>query len=113
MLQGKTVLITGASSGIGQACAERFAESGARLLLLARRRERLEQLAAQLQQHYGTSTHCLVCDVRHRHAVQHVGNAHNAGYSSNCRSRRLVYPSPAMMMWSSTGISSSFPALTN
>jgi 3-hydroxy acid dehydrogenase/malonic semialdehyde reductase len=72
MLQGKTVLITGASSGIGQACAERFAESGARLLLLARRRERLEQLAAQLQQHYGTSTHCLVCDVRHRHAVQHV-----------------------------------------
>ncbi len=72
MLQGKTVLITGASSGIGQACAERFAESGARLLLLARRRERLEQLAAQLQQHYGTSTHCLVCDVRDRHAVQHV-----------------------------------------
>jgi len=56
MLQGKTVLITGASSGIGQACAERFAESGARLLLLARRRERLEQLAAQLQQRYGLDT---------------------------------------------------------
>jgi 3-hydroxy acid dehydrogenase/malonic semialdehyde reductase len=72
MLQGKTVLITGASSGIGQACAERFAESGARLLLLARRRERLEQLAAQLQQRYGTSTHCLVCDVCDRHAVQHA-----------------------------------------
>jgi len=72
MLQGKTVLITGASSGIGQACAERFAESGARLLLLARRRERLEQLAGELHQRYGIPTHCLVCDVRDRHAVHHA-----------------------------------------
>lgn len=45
----RTVLITGASSGFGKACAERFAAAGDRLILLARRRERLEELAARLK----------------------------------------------------------------
>ena len=42
-LQNKTVFITGASSGIGLACAEAFAKEGARLLLCARRIEKLNQ----------------------------------------------------------------------
>ncbi|MEN3026861.1 MAG: SDR family NAD(P)-dependent oxidoreductase [Chlorobiota bacterium] len=70
MLQGKTVLITGASSGIGAACAEKFAEAGARLLLLARRRERLESLAETLRQHFGSDIQLLICDVRDRVAVR-------------------------------------------
>ncbi len=65
-LNGKIVLITGASSGIGEACARRFAEAGARLILAARRRERLERLAAELT----VDTHPVAVDVRDRSAVE-------------------------------------------
>ncbi|MEZ5708771.1 MAG: SDR family oxidoreductase [Blastomonas sp.] len=47
-LSGRTILITGASSGIGAAVARSFAAEGARLILAARRREKLEALAAEL-----------------------------------------------------------------
>jgi short-subunit dehydrogenase len=47
-LQGATVLLTGASGGIGQAIARALDERGARVLLTARRTEQLEQIAAEL-----------------------------------------------------------------
>ncbi|MFM7672302.1 MAG: SDR family NAD(P)-dependent oxidoreductase [Bacteroidota bacterium] len=60
----RTIFITGASSGFGKACAEKFAQAGDRLILLARRKERLEQLASSLQASYGTESHIIEADVR-------------------------------------------------
>ena len=60
----RTVFVTGASSGIGAACARAFAAAGARLLLAARRGERLEALAAELREAHRTETHLLELDVR-------------------------------------------------
>jgi NADP-dependent 3-hydroxy acid dehydrogenase YdfG len=65
-LQGKIVLVTGASSGIGAACARAFAAAGARLILCARRMERLQQMAADLY----APMHLLELDVRDQPAVE-------------------------------------------
>ena len=67
-LRGKTVFVTGASSGIGQATARAFAEQGARLLLCARRQEKLTELASQLAEAEDVFTFRL--DVRDRAAVE-------------------------------------------
>ena len=57
-------LVAGASSGIGEACAWRFAEAGCRLVLIARRKERLDNLASQLQFTYHVAVHTISLDVR-------------------------------------------------
>jgi 3-hydroxy acid dehydrogenase/malonic semialdehyde reductase len=57
----RTVIITGASSGFGEACARLFAAAGDSLILLARRRERLEQLATELGSM--TSVHTIAVDI--------------------------------------------------
>lgn len=69
-LGGKNVLVTGASSGIGRACAEVFATRGCRLLLAARRKDRLDELATSLQERYGFEVLAAVLDVRNRGAVE-------------------------------------------
>jgi 3-hydroxy acid dehydrogenase/malonic semialdehyde reductase len=69
MLKDKTALITGASAGIGEACALSFAREGARLILAARRRENLEKLAARLHEKFGAECHLLELDVRDRDQV--------------------------------------------
>jgi NADP-dependent 3-hydroxy acid dehydrogenase YdfG len=65
-LKDKIVFITGASSGIGKACAEAFAAAGARLILCARRMERLKEMASQLN----GDTYMFELDVRDQKAVQ-------------------------------------------
>jgi NADP-dependent 3-hydroxy acid dehydrogenase YdfG len=64
-MKNKTILITGASSGIGKATAELFAKNGARLILCGRRQERLDQLKDSLN----TEVHLLNFDVRDRTAI--------------------------------------------
>ena len=59
----KIAFITGASSGIGEACARRFAAGGYDLILTARRADRLEALRTRLEAE-GTRVKCLVFDVR-------------------------------------------------
>lgn len=71
-LMGRTILITGASSGIGEAMARLFACEGARLLLCARRTDRLETLAEELHASHGTETLVHHLDVRDRDQVSMV-----------------------------------------
>ncbi|MGH7446138.1 MAG: SDR family NAD(P)-dependent oxidoreductase, partial [Longimicrobiales bacterium] len=68
-IEGKKVLITGASSGIGAACAWRFAREGAEVTLWARRLGRLQQLADEIEAAYGTHIHVKDVDVRDRAGV--------------------------------------------
>lgn len=68
-LTDKTVLITGASSGIGTACAHMFAKAGAKLILSARREKKLHALADTLQQKYQAQTLPLVLDVQQSDAI--------------------------------------------
>jgi 3-hydroxy acid dehydrogenase / malonic semialdehyde reductase len=72
VLSGKTALITGASSGIGEACAEAFAGLGARLILTARRRDHLEALGGRLLDAHDTETLILQLDVRDVGIVTHL-----------------------------------------
>lgn len=64
MLKNKIVLITGASSGIGEACATVFAKAGATLILCARRVEIIQRIAEDLKKHHQTEVHCIKLDVR-------------------------------------------------
>ena len=59
----KTALITGATSGIGEACARKFAEGGYNVIITGRRSERLEALKAELEE-TGAKVKTLTFDVR-------------------------------------------------
>jgi 3-hydroxy acid dehydrogenase/malonic semialdehyde reductase len=69
-LQGKTVFITGASSGIGRSTAIAFAREGCRLLLCARRLEPLEELKQTFTSAGATAVRTFQLDVQDRNAVE-------------------------------------------
>jgi 3-hydroxy acid dehydrogenase / malonic semialdehyde reductase len=75
MADRSLVLITGATSGIGEACARRFAADGAHLILWARRLERLDALADALENAHDTQVHVAQVDVRDRAAVDRAATA--------------------------------------
>ncbi len=66
---GKIVLVTGASQGIGEATALRLGAAGAELVLVARSRERLEQVAAEISR-AGGQAHVQPCDIADPEAVK-------------------------------------------
>ncbi len=69
MIKDNVVFITGASSGIGTACAKQFAKAGAKLLLCARQIDVLNHLARELRQEHGVEVYTLSLDVRQRTTV--------------------------------------------
>ncbi|MDR0927784.1 MAG: SDR family NAD(P)-dependent oxidoreductase [Ignavibacteria bacterium] len=73
-ISGKNILITGASSGIGEACAIAFAEAGCNLILTARRKSRLDALAKELAVKHSIQVHTIGLDVRNYAEVENSLN---------------------------------------
>ncbi|MCL6493333.1 MAG: SDR family oxidoreductase [Ignavibacterium sp.] len=69
-LEGKIILITGASSGIGEACAKKFAELKANLIITARRKERIEKLSNELSRKHNIKVLPISLDVRNFNSVK-------------------------------------------
>lgn len=69
-LEEKIVLITGASSGIGEACAKKFAELKANLIITARRKEGIEKLSKELSAKYKIKVLPISLDVRNFNLVK-------------------------------------------
>nr|WP_243836242.1 SDR family oxidoreductase [Halomonas xianhensis] len=73
-IKGKVVIITGASSGLGEATAHRLAQAGAKLVLAARREDRLRELVDAIEQQGGTATY-RVTDVTDKDQVEALAKA--------------------------------------
>ena len=65
----RIIFITGATSGIGKACAEKFAANGDHLILNGRRKGRLEELKTNLEEKYKVDILCMPFDVRQKEEV--------------------------------------------
>lgn len=70
MMEKKIVLITGASSGIGEGCARKFAMNGYRLILNGRNVEKLNAVKKELLEKYGADVYLLPFDVRDQQAAR-------------------------------------------
>jgi NADP-dependent 3-hydroxy acid dehydrogenase YdfG len=77
-----SVLITGASSGIGEACAVAFAQAHYDLVLMARREDRLEKLKSRLSTQFGVSVYAFGLDVRNQRALDEWMKKHPQVFDS-------------------------------
>jgi short-subunit dehydrogenase len=68
----KTALITGASSGIGEVFARRFADKGNHLILVARSKNKLDQLATELSTKYAVKVHVIAIDLSVESAASEI-----------------------------------------
>ncbi len=80
--ENTTAFITGASSGIGRASAVEFAKQGAKLILVARRRDRLEELKARLEKEHQAKVYLMTLDVRNQMDVHKAVTGLPAEWSS-------------------------------
>jgi uncharacterized protein len=99
--QGKTALITGASSGIGRAFAHALARRGMAVVLIARSEERLLALATDLSQRYGIRAEVIPADLSQEDAIRQIRHevelhelvidllVNNAGFATNGYFERL------------------------
>lgn len=71
----KIILITGATSGIGKACAEKFAQHNHNLIITGRRSERLKTLKDELEKAFKINVLCLNFDIRDKTAVESAINS--------------------------------------
>ncbi|MGB3653170.1 MAG: SDR family oxidoreductase [Rivularia sp. (in: cyanobacteria)] len=78
-IKDKVVIITGASSGLGEATARRLAKNGAKLMLAARREDRLKELVSDIQKDGGTAKY-KVTDVTDRSQVEALAKATHQAY---------------------------------
>ena len=72
LLKGKIAFITGASAGIGKATAVKFAEEGADLIISARRIEKINEFADELQKNFNVKVYAVKLDVRNKDEVKSV-----------------------------------------
>ncbi len=103
VLQNKTAVVTGAGSGIGEKTAELLAQEGARVILVGRRRDPLQQVADRIAASGGHAiVHCADLTIGDQaagvaaFAIEQTGRVdvlvNNAGFSSKVRSVRFVQP---------------------
>ncbi len=76
LLAGRTALVTGGGSGLGSAIAEAFSSVGAHVVIAARRRERLESAAAEIEQRTGNAVAVDVVDIRDRTTIEALAERH-------------------------------------
>lgn len=69
-LKNKITLITGATAGIGKACANLFAQNGSDLILLARREKLLTELKSEIESKFKVNVYTLICDIRNSEEVK-------------------------------------------
>ncbi|HPJ01744.1 MAG TPA: SDR family NAD(P)-dependent oxidoreductase [Candidatus Limiplasma sp.] len=79
-LHGKLCVITGATSGVGLAAARRLAQGGAKLVLVARNRDKAETVQQELVSAYGAEVHIVIADFMRLDEVRRAGEEIRAAY---------------------------------